>query len=492
MKKLVVLCVVLMCSSVAFADVQLRASRIDSALAQATWGDFNGDGLDDVLRNNMLQWNVGGRFSAPMTLAQFDEHAAFAEDAIDVNGDRHADIIRYATDGALSLYLGDGAGGFTEHAFPNQYGSLVKVADFTNDGIPDALIVNTGKLWILRNDGAANFTLHQELNWPERELFPEVGIGDLNGDATADFAVASETRLYVFYGNADGIFGEPRVRFTRRPIGLINIGDVTGDARNDLSGLHTFNGKEGPVVLMGDGAGRFPGVSRHHVQTDFSNDTLVIGDFIPGGAKEIAYSDPLGTVHLLTALNGGIRDVGSVTIDADIRPWTDNIGPRLAVRHFRNASQDDLIVQAYSLDVRANPPSRVWLVDVQGNVSPIATASTRSRSRAVAGFADRLAGDYRVDILESSCPITLSAVKFEQEGMFIDVQLNEQIRGAEAIYMDGQLWVRLTVMSNGTVRELNGMLKPVLTGGFAGKLFEDGATPCGGWQWHNVVLSVER
>jgi hypothetical protein len=76
--------------------------------------------------------------------------------------------------------------------------------------------------------------------------------------------------------------------------------------------------------------------------------------------------------------------------------------------------------------------------------------------------------------------------------MFIDVALNEQIRGAEAIYMDGSLWLRLNVMSNGVMRELNGVLRPQPTGGFAGKLFEDGATPCGGWQWHNLVLSVER
>ncbi len=492
MRKMVLLCVMLVGFS-ALADVQVRASRIDGALPQGTWGDFNGDGLDDVIRNNMLQWNTGGHFSAPITVPQFDEHSAFMQDAIDVNGDRYADVIQYGGERDTDhLFLGDGAGGFTEHALPAQFGSLLKVADFTNDGRPDLLTTTTGKLTIFRNDGAANFTLHQELSWGERELYPDIGLGDLNGDGTIDFAIASETRLYVFYGNADGVFGAPRVRFTRRPFGAVSIGDVTGDARNDLSGLHTFDGKEAPVVLSGDGAGRFPSVARHRVNTDFVNDSIVIGDFVPGGAKEIAYSDPLGTVHILTALNGTIRDLGNVTIDAAVKPWTDNIGPRLSVRHFRAADRDDLIVQAYSLDVFANPPSRVWLVDVQGAISPVSVSSGRSRMRAVAGFADRITGEYGIDIIESSCPITLSELKFEQEGMFIDVALNEQIRSAEAIYMDGSLWLRLSVMSNGVMRELNGVLRPAATGGFAGKLFEDGATPCGGWQWHNLVLSVER
>jgi hypothetical protein len=493
MKKTVLLCLVLFGFS-ALADVQMGASRIDGALAWGVWGDFNGDGLDEVMRNNRLQWNVAGRLTAPVTLPQFDEHSAFLLEAVDLNADRFADIVKQDGEGVPDrLFLGDGAGGFTEYSLPAQFGRVMKMADFTNDGHPDLLMTSTGKLTILRNDGAANFTLHQELPWKERELFPDIGLGDLNGDGTIDFAVASEARLYVYTGNAEGFFGEPRVRFTRRPFAFLAIGDVTGDARGDLSGVHSFQGKDGPVVLTGDGGGRFPVAIRHRTETQFTNDSLVVGDFVEGGAKEIAYAAPDGTVHILTAMNGAIRELGSTPIDAAVKPWVDNVGPRLLVRHFRSAGRQDLIVEAYSMDVYANPPRRLWLIDVQGSLSSVRQSSFRSRVRPSAGFADRVTGDYRVDILESTCPITLSALEFEREGMFVDVALSEQIRGADAIFVDGSLWVRLTVMSSGIPRELSGTLRPQQAGGYTGTLYENAAeTPCGGLGWHRVALTVER
>ena len=493
MRKLALLSVLLLCFTAA-ADVQVRASRIDGALVWGVWGDFNGDGLDDLLRNNQLQWNVGGRLTTPFTVAEFDERASFVMDAIDLNSDGYADVFNHTGEHSPDrLFLSDGFGGFNEYAFPAQWGSIAKVADFTSDGQPDILTFRPGKLTILRNDGAANFTLHQELPWTENNVYPDLGIGDLNGDGTLDFTVTSENRLYVYYANPGGVFGEPRVRFTRRPLGAIAIADVTGDARADLAGLHTFEGKESPVVLTGDGAGRFPGAMRLKVNNDFVNDSVVVGDFIAGGAKEIAYAEPNGTVHILTATGGQIRDLGSVTIDAAVKPWVDNLGPRLSVRHFRSADRDDLIIEAFSMDVFANPPRRMWLVDVQGSINAAANSRTRSRTRAVAGFADRITGEYRVDILESSCPLSLPELKFEQEGMFVDVGLDERIRGAEAIFIDGAIWIRLTVLNNGVARELNGTLRPATNGsGFAGTLYEDGTTPCGSWQWHKLALTASQ
>ncbi|HVE72961.1 MAG TPA: VCBS repeat-containing protein [Thermoanaerobaculia bacterium] len=491
MRKLALVCVVLLLCFSAAADVQVRASRIDGALPAGVWGDFNGDGLDDVLRHNKLQWNVGGRFAAPITLPEFDERTYFLTDAIDLNSDGYADLVSPGERNPDRLFLGDGFGGFTEHPFTGEYGITVKVADFTSDGRPDVLTFRPGKLSILSNDGSANFTLHQDLPWPENHLFPAVGLGDLNGDGTTDFVIAAETNLYIFYANAEGVFGAPRVRFTRRRLGEVAIADVTGDGRKDLAGLHVFEGKETPVVLNGDGAGRFPGAMRLRVDNKFNNDSVVVGDFVPGGAKEIAYAEPNGTVHIVSAINGQMRDLGSVTIDAEVRPWVDNIGPTLSVRRFRSADRDDLIIQAYSMDVHANPPRRVWLIDAQGSIPATAASNVRSRTRAVGGFADRVTGDYRVDILESSCPLSLPDLTFQHEGMFVDVGLDERIRGAEAVFIDGTIWIRMTVLNEGVTRELNGTLRPAPTGGFAGTLYEDGTTPCGNWQWHKLTLTTQ-
>ena len=54
---------ILFCSLSAFADVTLRANRIDTVKTISFIADFNGDGLDDALTNNELQINLGGRFA---------------------------------------------------------------------------------------------------------------------------------------------------------------------------------------------------------------------------------------------------------------------------------------------------------------------------------------------------------------------------------------------------------------------------------------------
>lgn len=492
MRNVALLCVLLLCFS-ASAQIELRSSRVDGALVTGVWGDFDGDGLDDVLRHNQLQWNIGGRLTAPFVVTDLDAQDSFLLDAVDLNSDGYADLIQRIGDSTADrVLLGDGQGGFTEQAWPAQYGSVVKAADFTSDGIPDLLTVRPGKLTILSNDGAAGFTMAQELTWTDRNLYPSIGIGDLNGDGLIDFAIASETRVYLYYSDSRGVFGEPRVRFTRRPFGELAIADITGDARADLAGLHTFEGNVSPLVLTGDGAGRLPGALRLRVDSDFMNESFVVGDFVPGGAKEIAYAEPNGTVHLLEATNGQIRELGKVTIDAAVKPWVDNIGPKLSVRRFRSADRDDLIVQAYSMDVYANPPARVWLIDAQGSVAPVARAAVRGRTRAVAGHASRIGGEYNIRMLSSSCPIPLSSVRLEQEGMFLDVGLSDRIRGAEAIYAHDKIWMRLSVLDEGGVsRVVSGYLRPSSTG-FEGTLFEDEKSPCGVWAAHRVVLEMAR
>lgn len=498
MRNMGVLCLVVLCATAAAADLQVRSTRINEAMAWALWGDFNGDGLDDLLRHNQLQWNVGGRLTAPVTVAAFQEESYFADPA-DLNGDSYADVIMTGGDGKLDrLFLGDGNGGFTERPFLTDYGRTIKVADVTNDGRPDVVKFRLGTLTILRNNGDATFTLQQELAWPHNNIAQRIAIGDLNADGFVDLALGAETQLYLFYGSAGGTFSQPRVRFTRRPFGSVQIGDINGDGRADLSGLHTSEGRLYPLVLTGDGAGRFPGVVRFRIPDgvwepyEYLSD-VVMGDFIAGGSNELAFADADGTIFLLASQNGVLREVGRVRLDADRGIWGDDdlVSPRLLRVRFDTPNQYDLIAEGTSLDVRANPPRRVWHIEATGSLSAVGQSSARSRVRAVAGHADRISGEYRVDQLESSCPITLSAIRFEQEGMFVDVGLNEVIRGAEAVFMEGSVWIRLIVVNHGVTRELNGVLRPG-PNGFTGTLFEDGATPCGGWQWHKVRLDLAR
>lgn len=494
MKKFAVLSLVVFCAVSALGgNVELRATRIDNAIAGATWGDYNGDGLDDQLYRNELQWNIGGAFASPILVPAFNELKYSVGGANDFNGDGYADVFMLSKYGdADLLFLGDGRGGFVEHFWPSEYGRVVKTVDVTNDGRVDVLTQTPGqKITILRNDGTANFTLHQDLPWTDSTEL-QIAVGDLNGDGFSDIAAASLTELHIFYGNADGVYGAPRVRFTRRRFTTLNIVDVTGDARNDVAGLHAFEASASPTVLAGDGAGLFPNTLRLRTNVPASGDlvepsNVVAADLMQGGGKELAVSEADGTVHLLSAAGGQLRDLGTVKIDSGAPSWAPEIGPVLSIVRFRSADRDDVIVEGYSPDRYRNTPRRVWLIEATGSIAT-AQSATHGRTRAVAGHAERVAGSYRVDMLESTCPLPLTSLRFDQEGMFLDVGLDERIRRAEAIVVDGRLYLRLTVIDDsGIPRELKGTLRRSDVG-YAGTLYEDGATPCGQWQSHKLAL----
>jgi len=366
----------------------------------------------------------------------------------------------------------------------------------TNDGHADLLTFRVGTLTVLRNNGDATFTLHQELPWADNNAALQLAVGDLNNDGFVDLAGSAERHLYLFYGSENGIFSQPRVRFTRRPFQSLEIGDVSGDGRADLTGLHTFETRLSPVTLIGDGAGRFPAAVRTRIDAAEPSgyvSNLVMGDFVPGGTRELAVADADGTIFLYGVVNGQLREVGRTSVDADRGKFgmKDIVSPRLLSARFRTPGRYDLIADGTSLDVRKNPPRRVWLVEATGSMPVVAQSTSRSRVRAVGGHADRITGGYDVDVVASSCPINLPEISFEQEGMFVDVGLDERVRGAEAILIEGAVWLRLTVVDQGTGRELNGILRPSANG-FTGTLYEDGATPCGSWQWHKLQLARSR
>jgi hypothetical protein len=110
----------------------------------------------------------------------------------------------------------------------------------------------------------------------------------------------------------------------------------------------------------------------------------------------------------------------------------------------------------------------------------------------VAGFADRIDGEYRVDIVQTNCPIALPRITIDAEGMFVDVALDERIRAAEAVFVDGALWIKMTIVHEGVARELSGTLRTSPEGGFAGTLYEDTQSVCGNWPAHKVVLTSFR
>ncbi|MCH2364732.1 MAG: VCBS repeat-containing protein, partial [Planctomycetes bacterium] len=207
----------------------VRASDLDAA-------DFDGDGANDLLTANYytleLLWNDGtGSFEERESIAV--ERGTRYAAAGDFNGDGLADIVSTNDRSNRAwVYINAGERSFSE---PVAYGvgsvpSVVRVVDIEGDGDLDICTVNVGSgtITILQNDGNGGFgsvrTVVTGLASPAH-----LAVADFDLDGSADFAVASDDNIAILYG---GDFSEREVFAANA--GELVVADLDGDGDTDL------------------------------------------------------------------------------------------------------------------------------------------------------------------------------------------------------------------------------------------------------------------
>lgn len=499
----------LVCSLAAFGEVRLKSSPIVSCdECWNKWADFNGDGLDDLLVRNKLYLNLGGRLAAPFALDAVSEADAVNHLA-DFNRDGYADLMlfkpamvydsvydRRDEDGPMRLLIGDGKGGFTEKPMPKGAGRVEQIHDYTGDGILDLLRWDfLGQdLSILRGNGDATFTLHQQLPWPHEQLIRELVPADINGDGRLDIVAPYESSLHIFFAQADGTFGNVQTRFVRLELFQPHFADLNGDGKADLVFNDNYRTGAGITALFGDGTGRFPQASRYAVSAPVEANTgiehawatdIAVGDFIAGGATEVAFGQMGdGYVSILGVANNQLVELARLDVPARV--------PRVLLARFRS-SRPELVVFG-QVHVPGTPVSyQTWLIESEGTVEPATAASApRRRGRVIGRNAAFTGGRYHV-AFEGDCPITaVRNLTLEREGMFIDVGLGGGIERAEAVYLDDELFLRLYIKDGDTTRVVEGT--PAFTAlGLGGKLYEWKDAPCSrSWQVHRFTATLSH
>ncbi len=243
----------------------------------------------------------------------------------DFNGDAHADLavnhfVSLDNSDRLSVFLGDGSGGFSESvSIPLAVGVLLSddgdstmaVADFDRDGIPDLAIAVADSVIGLRGDGAGGFDPVADVE----VRFQTTGVtaGDFDGDGNPDVAATSvfaqEDWVSILIGDGAGEFSltqeVPLLPIgSAKPVSIVSE-DLDGDGKQDLV-VTNFNGRS-VSILRGRGDGGFDWVE--DLEIGSAPQTTYVADYNGDGTKDLAVARAGGsvTVWIGNGMGGFLR-----------------------------------------------------------------------------------------------------------------------------------------------------------------------------------------
>jgi hypothetical protein len=231
-----------------------------------TTGDFNGDGVTDVVTTNigdntlsLLFGNGDGTFKERVQLAVSKDPRALTVD--DFNADGRPDLaVACSGSDQVAIFFGLPNGAFSEGERYSVHKTPVSIAsgDLNGDHQPDLIVA-------LRNDKVQVFMGNGDGSFREGSLYEHgdtptsLGLADLNRDGMLDLAVSNggpmSSAVTIWLGKGDGTFREPTdYRTGKRPL-VVGFGDFNNDERVDLL---VINGEMDTfTTFLGNGNGTF-------------------------------------------------------------------------------------------------------------------------------------------------------------------------------------------------------------------------------------------
>jgi len=278
-------------------------------------GDFNEDGFLDVTvadnNNNqapgnlsILLGNGNGALRAPVSYST--EGSPYFVAVADLNGDSHLDVVMANHGGGVAVYLGNGDGTFQNASYYHAGGNpqAVAVADFNDDGVPDLAVANSlsNNVSILIGLGDGSFLAPRDYTAGSS---PSVVVAaDFNGDGFPDLAVPNNgsNTISVLLGNGNGTFQTQYTLTTgSRPSGLVTA-DFNGDSKPDLAVTNQSGANESIAVFLGNGDGTFQNPATYSAGDQPR--IIAAGDLNDDGAPDLAVACSGGELNVFWNTGG--------------------------------------------------------------------------------------------------------------------------------------------------------------------------------------------